>query len=103
MRREYALRLTIYGRALNRVMIDAHYELKHSEVMNDPVILDLVRGLNGKTYEHESVTSEGWEIHVNDPLYLGQQPYRLVWCLHPDESYIGIINAFRRSYGKIPE
>jgi hypothetical protein len=100
-RREYALRLTINGRNLNKVVIDTHYEEKHSKTVNDPLILELIRGLNGRMYPFEKVTDAGWEIYVNDPLYLGQKPYRLIWCLHPDENYIGIINAFRRSHGKL--
>jgi hypothetical protein len=79
-------------------MIDSHYQLKHAKHMNDPLILDLVRGLNGRTFIAETVTESGWEIYVNDPWYFGAKPYRLVWCLHPDETYIGIINAFRRSH-----
>jgi hypothetical protein len=69
--------------------------------MNDALILELVKGLNGRTFGADSVSGEGWEIFVNDPLYFGQKPYRLVWCLHPDEDYIGIINAFRRPHGKV--
>lgn len=101
MKREYALRLTINHRPLNRVVIDSHYEQKHAATINDALILELVKGLNGRTHESESITDEGWEIYVNDPLFLGQKPFRLVWCLHPDENYIGIINAFRRPHAKI--
>ena len=76
MRREYSLRLTINGRLLNRVVIDGHYEVKHFRVMNDPLILELVRSLNGRTFAADSVTAEGWEVYVNDPLYLRKKPYR---------------------------
>ena len=96
MRREYRLRLIVNGQQINRVMIDGHYEVKHSKVMNDPLILELIRTLNGRTFAVEAITAEGWLIHVNDPLYYGSRPYRLIWCSHPDEDYIGAINAFRR-------
>ncbi len=101
MRQEYPLRLTINGRSIDSVIIDDHYELKHAKSINDTLILELVKGLNGRTYEAESLSNEGWEIYVSDPLYFGVKPFRLVWCLHPDEDYIGIINAFRRSNAKI--
>ncbi len=72
MQREYLLRLIVNDRALNRVVIDSHYEIRHSDTMNDP-----------------------W--------YLDRKPYRIVWCLHPDENYLGVINVFRRPDGKIPD
>lgn len=34
---------------------------------------------------------------------LGDKWFRLVWTLHPSESYLGIINAFRRNHAKIPK
>ena len=86
---------------INQVIVDSHYEAKHSKVINDALILELLKGLNGRTYEAESTSAEGWEIYVNDPLFLGEKPYRLVWCLHPDEDSVGIINAFRRSNAKV--
>ena len=101
MRRTYPLRLTINGRSINQVIIDSHYEAKHSKTINDNLILELIKGLNGRTYEAESISAERWEIYVNDPLFLGEKPYRLVWCLHPDEDSVGVINAFRRSNGKV--
>src|ERR1700747_199400 len=103
MQREYFLRLTINGRTLNRVLVDSHYEAKHSDTVNDTVILELVKKLNGRTFQEESITSAGWEIYVNDPWYLDGKPYRIIWCLHPDESCLGVINVFRRSDGKIPK
>jgi hypothetical protein len=101
MRRNYQLRLIINGKLINQVTIDSHYEAKHSKSINDYLILELIKGLNGRTYAAESISSEGWEIYVNDPLFLGEKPYRLVWCLHPDEDSVGVINAFRRSNAKV--
>ena len=101
MRREYSLMLTINGRSLNQVLIDDHYEKKHGDLINDPLVLELVRSLNGKTFPVDSTTKDGWEVYVNDPLYHGDKPYRLVWCLHADEKTVGIINVFRRRDGKV--
>ncbi len=44
-RNEYSLKLKINNRELNRVIIDQHYQLKHSE-MNDDLILELVKELD---------------------------------------------------------
>ena len=57
MRREYALRLKVNGRSLDRVVIDSHYEKKHSNVVNDALILDLVKHLNGHFFEPDSLTN----------------------------------------------
>ncbi len=62
MRREYLIQLTVNGRTLKRLLIDSHYEAKHSKTMNDALIIDLVRTLDGRTYGAESVTPDGWEI-----------------------------------------
>ena len=96
MQRSYELKLMINGKTLDRIVIDDHYELKHSASINDALIVEIVKSLNGRTYLHEFVTLAGWEIYTLDPLVFAGKPYRFVWCLHPDESYIGVINAFRR-------
>lgn len=99
MQREYLLRIRINDRSLNRVVIDSHYEVKHSSTINDPLILELVKMLNGRTFEFESTTKTGWEIYVNNGLYFAGKFYRLIWCLHLDENYLGVINVFRRKNG----
>ena len=48
MQREYLLRIEINGRKLNKVIIDSHYEQKHADSMNDVLILELVKTLNGR-------------------------------------------------------
>lgn len=97
MQREYMLRLVVNG----RVLIDSHYEIKHSDTINDALILELVKKLNGGIFEFDKITSAGWEIYANDPWYLDRKPYRIIWCLHPEEPYLGVINVFRRPHAKI--
>lgn len=89
-------------RVLKEVVIDSHFEEKHSESVNDAIILALVESLNGSEFEAESVSADGFEYYVEDPRYLDRKPYRLVWLLHPKEDYIGIINCFRRSPKRSP-
>ncbi len=96
MRREYGLQIIFNGRHLNKVVVDSHYEKKHSRSINDELILELVRMLNGRTLEFETLSAAGWEIYVYDPLYVGGRPYRLIFCTHPVERILGVINAFRR-------
>ena len=57
-RPEYSLKITINGRSLNRVVIDQHYRLKHSQSMNDEIILDLVKTLDGKKFPPEKIQGE---------------------------------------------
>jgi hypothetical protein len=90
------LQIILNGQRLTKVVIDAHYEMKHSKSINDELILELVRLLNGRTLEFETVSAASWEIYVYDPLYLGGRPYRMVFCTHQEERILGVINAFRR-------
>ena len=71
MRREYELQMILNGRRLSKVVVDSHYEKKHSKSINDELILVLVRMLNGRTLEFETVSPAGWEIYVYDPLFVG--------------------------------
>jgi hypothetical protein len=96
MRREYFLKIVLNSRTFNKIVIDSHYELKHADSINDLLILELVKTLNGRTYEFESKNSADWEIYAIDPVYLAEKAYRMIWCLHEEENYIGIINVFRR-------
>lgn len=95
IRREYSRRITVNNRLLLRVIIDPHYEVRHSKYMSDSLILDLVMQLHG--YQFEPVSSkEGYEYFVTDNLRIRGKAYKLIWLLEKDESYIGVINAFRR-------
>ena len=94
-RRAYSVELTINGRAIEWVVIDDHYELKHSEVIDDDLILDLVALLNEKEFIPEKVAGD-FEYFKSDPLNLNGLNYRLVWLLEKNQLYVGVINAFRR-------
>lgn len=48
-RREYKIdRIYVNNIAIDVVIIDSHYEIKHSSYMNDELILLLVRELDGR-------------------------------------------------------
>jgi len=97
MRNEYALTITINHRIIRRVIIDQHYRENHSESVNDELILDLVKVMDGEILDIE-IERSGFQYFKVEPIYPGKsqsQPYRLILviCIHDD--YLGVINAFR--------
>lgn len=95
-RRSYQVNLIVNGRQINEVIIDPHYELKHSESVNDKIILALVQKLDGREFEPDNVDAE-YEYFKTEPVELGGKIYRLIWLLKDDCLFIGVLNAFRRS------
>ena len=93
-RRSYPAELIINGRRISEVVIDPHYESKHDDI-NDTLILELVRGLNGLEFKAES-REDDWEFFMLDRIDYQSKQYRLVWCMRDDCIFIGIINCFRR-------
>ena len=94
VRPEYLLKLIINGRKVNRIIIDQHYRLNHSESVNDDIILDLVRTLDGKKIPPERVKGE-FEYFTVEPVYCLTKPYRLILVLCLTDTYLGVVNAFR--------
>lgn len=94
-RRDYEISITVNSRAVTRVIIDPHYELKHGDSVDDEVILSLVQMLDGKTFAPEA-ENDGFQYFKTDPLTLNGVNYRLIWLLEKNEIYIGVVNAFRR-------
>ena len=101
MRREYLCKIRVNNRSLKLVLIDSHYETKHSKSMDDQVILKLVRTLEGAEHKPENLLPSGFEIYVTEPIFLEEKPYRLIWTLHPNENYLGVIKALRRRHAKL--
>jgi hypothetical protein len=81
--------------SITQVVIDSHYEIKHSETMNDDLILDLVFLLNNRSFEPEKV-SGAFQYYKADPIILNGLSYRLIWVIEENKLYVGVINAFRR-------
>ena len=100
VRREYHIRLRFNGRQIKRVLIDPHYEQKHSGSIQDAVILGLVRLLDWTEYPVEAQTKSGFEIFRIEPLVFEGKSYRLIVTLPPlngehETDYLGVVNAFR--------
>ncbi len=95
VRRSFKINITVNGRHINHVVIDPHYELKHSDTISDSLIIELIGLLDGGDFTPEAM-SKGFEYYTAENLILRDKQYRLVWLLEKDELYIGVINAYRR-------
>lgn len=95
MRRRYPLKLYVNDRRFDEVLIDPHFEQRHGREMTDEIILALVRSLSGLSFVPDARDDAGFEYFKTEPLWFGGRPYRLVWLTHPEESYVGVRNAFR--------
>ncbi len=93
-RPEYPLKITINGRNLSHVIIDQHYRVKHGQSMNDDVILDLVKTLDGKKFPPDRVQGEN-EYFTVEPVFRLEKPYRVILVLCLTNDYLGVVNAFR--------
>lgn len=94
-RRAYRIDITVNGIKINRVVISLHYEKKHSDSMNDDLILDLVGLLDGNEFIPEKIDG-AFQYFKSEPLILNKKKYRLIWLLEENQIYVGVINAFRR-------
>lgn len=92
-RPEYKLRLRINERMVYRVLIDQHYQEKHSD-LNDQTILELVKKLDGQSFPVEMIRGE-FEYFRAEPVMLNQKPYRVVMVLCISDDFLGVVNAFR--------
>lgn len=94
MRHEYAIKaIIVNGVEVSKVIIDDHYKEKHSDYMNDRLILKLVQELNGRKELPDD--SDGKFSYFATLIEYKTKKYRLVWLLEDSAIYIGVINAFR--------
>ena len=96
MRRVYKICVIINAIRFNEVIIDPHFELKHSKAVSDDIILLLIKELDGMYLEPDGIDSGGFKYFVTEPMFYKNKPYRLVWLIDLYASYIGILNCFRR-------
>lgn len=95
-RKEYAVELVINGKKIEKVVIDSHYEEKHSAVINDVMILKLVDLLKNEFHDVNDYKFP-FKYYVSNRLEIEDKLYRIIWLLEENKSYIGILNAFRSS------
>lgn len=94
-RREYAVNITVNEVLITKVIIDPHYEEKHSESINDEIIVNLVKTLDSQNFEPDD-EKPPYSYFVTDGIVLNGKAYKLIWLLEDHEIYIGVINAYRR-------
>jgi len=94
-RREYEIEITVNEIKITKVIIDPHYEEKHAESVNDEIIVELVKTLDGKLHEADAETAP-FSYFVTDEIELNGKFYKLIWLLEDQEIYIGVVNAHRR-------
>ncbi|MBC7541041.1 MAG: hypothetical protein H7281_19640 [Bacteriovorax sp.] len=93
-RREYPFSIIVNGLKIETVIIDPHYEDKHSSALNDELILKLVHTLDGEYYDFVDEKSF-FKYYVKDEIEVEDKLYRLIWLLEENQLYVGVINAFR--------
>ena len=93
-RRTYKIKkIVLNDTIIKEVIIDSHYEEKHSSYMNDELILKLVQELDGR--RELPVSTQGGYSYYATLIEHNKKNYRLIWLLEDHAIYIGIINAYR--------
>jgi hypothetical protein len=93
-RREYKTDIVVNEIRITKIIIDPHYELKHSASITDQLILELVNRLNGRMFDIKS--SDSPYFYFAEEIILRGKNYKLVWLLEDQQMYIGVVNAYRR-------
>lgn len=97
IRRKFKVNIVVNDRKYFEVIIDPHYEQKHSDHINDELILRLVLRLDRRSELPVDMDNEF--SYFLTRIELDQKRYRLIWLLEKDTDYIGVINAFRDRKG----
>ena len=95
-RREYPFSITVNGLKIETVIIDPHYEEKHSSSINDELILKLVQTLDGEFHDFVDEKSP-FKYFVKEEIEVDSKLFKMIWLLEENQLYVGIINAFRSS------
>ncbi len=85
--------INVNGVKIVQVVIDSHYEAKHSAHMSDELILRLVGELDGRKELPEA--HKGKYAYFATLIELDDKQYRLIWLLEDHAIYIGVVNAYR--------
>ena len=94
-RRQYDLQIVVNDIEIKKVVIDPHFEKKHSASISDEIILELVKMLDGKSFR--PVDAKGpYSYFVNEGMVFKSKAFRLVWLLEEHNLYVGVVNAYRR-------
>lgn len=94
-RREYDIKLIFNGIEIKKVIIDPHYELRHTASITDDIILKLIQKVDGVRMDPVAIEGQ-FSYFVRDKIEMSGKLYKLIWLLEKEAIYIGIINAYRR-------
>jgi len=93
-RREYKLSIVVNGIHIKKVIVDPHYEERHLSSIDDDLILELVKTLDGEFHEQVDEKSP-FKYFVKNEIEHDGKSYRLIWLLEDNQIYVGVVNAFR--------
>ena len=92
-RRTYNIRpITVNKIKVIQVVIDPHFEKKHSASMSDQLILNLVYELDGRLEVPE--VKKGRYSYFATLIELNKKQFRMIWLLEDHAIYIGVVNAY---------
>lgn len=78
---------------ITQVVIDPHYEEKHSATVNNRLILKLVHELDGRQELPEAKQNQ--YSYFSTLIDYENKLYRLIWMQEDNTLYVGVINAYR--------
>lgn len=90
-RRIYPIKLVVNSLKLNEVVIDPHYESKHS-YMSDERIFEIVKFLNNKKFIPTNRKKQ--YLYFETDIDYDNRNHRLIWCLEDGKNYLGIIHCY---------
>ncbi len=93
-RREYKVNIEFNDVRITKVIIDSHYEEKHSSSVNDKIILQLVQKIDGLALFPDAVKPP--YSYFSQEIRLDGKLYKMVWLVEDHQIYIGIVNTYRR-------
>lgn len=93
-RREYKVNIEFNDIKITKVIIDPHYEEKHSSSINDKIILQLVQKIDGLAIIPDAVMPP--YSYFSQEIRLDRKLYKMIWLLEDHQIYIGVINTYRR-------
>lgn len=85
--------IVINGVRVTQVVIDPHFEEKHSASIDDTLIIRLVQKLDGRQELADS--KSGRYSYFATLIELDAKQYRLIWLLEDHAVYVGVVNAYR--------
>lgn len=93
-RREYVVDIEFNDIRITRVIIDPHYEEKHSSSISDNLILQMVQKIDGLALIPDAVKPP--YSYFIEEIRLDGNLYKMIWLLEDHQIYIGVVNAYRR-------